>query len=74
MNSNAPLPISEQDILRMYAEDNSRTNTIHHIQQNLPFIQDPFILSDVKNALQNLKAMTDTEFQEIMQQYCAPEE
>ncbi len=74
MNSNAPLPISEQDILRMYAEDNSRTNTIHHIQQNLPFIQDPFILSDVKNALQNLKAMTDTEFQKIMQQYYTPEE
>ena len=74
MNSNAPLPISEQDILRMYAEDNSRTNTIHHIQQNLPFIQDPFILSDVKNALQNLKAMTDTEFHEIMQQYYTPEE
>lgn len=74
MNSNAPLPISEQDILRMYAEDNFRTNTIHHIQQNLPFIQDPFILSDVKNALQNLKAMTDTEFQEIMQQYYIPEE
>lgn len=75
MNSNALLPISEQDIIYMYAEpDYSRANTILRIQQNLSVIQDPYILADVKNVLQTLNVMTNADFQEIIYQYGAPEE
>lgn len=70
MNPNALLPISEQDIIRIYADqDNSRTNTIYRIKQNLPFIQDSYILADVISVLKNLTSMTDADFQEIIYQY-----
>ena len=75
MNSNALLPISEQDIIYMYVEpDYSRANTILRIQQNLSVIQNPYILADVKNVLQTLNVMTDADFQEIIYHNGAPEE
>lgn len=60
---NVPLPIFEQDIIRIYAYDHvSRLDVIQRIQQNLPFINDPVIVSDVVTVLNRLSAMTDEEF------------
>lgn len=63
-------PIYEQDIICIYCgikSDCTRTSVMKRITENLSAIDDADIKADVLIVLRKLKAMSETEFQDLLE-------